>query len=332
MLFRAVEDLIYEESLGIPVLQVLCGRFIPGADDQIALAILHPRKLSIFELVRTSSYHTLTKLYEHHFGEHFTASNMTSGCFGGVGKSREMIVIQSMDGKLQFYEQTAHAFTRQFHDCLLPGPILYLPKTDCFVTSTYAARMECYRYHVIAAAASSNNREGESKSREAEREREEEESKLFGASESKEEKSKKSGGVVSLKNALNEWTINIGEQARQVVDGHFSPTQSSPANSAFGNRMEKGRDELLVLCDHNIYLIKVSVVAWRCCSAHGDDDVSALLFRIPEVSFSSDDLSSPALAWWSSLTIKEVAISCLPVEMAQCKCTVTSYCRGPRRC
>jgi Bardet-Biedl syndrome 9 protein len=97
-----------------------------------------------------ANYHQLTKFYEHNLGlegKHFTAYNMTSGPFGGV-RGREMIVVQSMDGKLQIFEQSANAFTRQLVDCLLPGPIAYLPKLDAFVTTNYACQAECYRYQV----------------------------------------------------------------------------------------------------------------------------------------------------------------------------------------
>ena len=49
------------------------------------------------------SFHTLEKLYEHRLGDegkHFTAFNMTVGAFGGVS-GRDMIMVQSIDGKLQ---------------------------------------------------------------------------------------------------------------------------------------------------------------------------------------------------------------------------------------
>ena len=113
----------------------------------LALAVLHPRKLSIYELIANTdtgrvSFYSLVKQYDHMLGEegkHFTAYNMTTGPFGGVS-GRDMIMVQSMDGKLQVFEQSADAFSRQLVDCLFPGPLVYLPKLDAFVTSTYAAR------------------------------------------------------------------------------------------------------------------------------------------------------------------------------------------------
>ena len=45
-----IEDLILEESLGSPILQLLVGRFIPSTDIN-GLAVLHPRCLVVYELL-----------------------------------------------------------------------------------------------------------------------------------------------------------------------------------------------------------------------------------------------------------------------------------------
>jgi Bardet-Biedl syndrome 9 protein len=45
-----VEDLILEESLGLPILQLLLGRFIPSSTT-LGLAVLHPQKLVVYELM-----------------------------------------------------------------------------------------------------------------------------------------------------------------------------------------------------------------------------------------------------------------------------------------
>lgn len=97
-----------------------------------------------------ANYHVMRKAYEHILGvdgRHFTAYNMTSGSFGGA-RTRDMFMVQSLDGKLQIFEQSANAFTRQLVDCLLPGPIAYLPRLDAFVSATYSCQAECYRYQV----------------------------------------------------------------------------------------------------------------------------------------------------------------------------------------
>lgn len=44
-----IEDLILEEALGSPILQLLAGRFIPSTEC-VGLAVLHPRKLVVYEI------------------------------------------------------------------------------------------------------------------------------------------------------------------------------------------------------------------------------------------------------------------------------------------
>ena len=112
------------------------------------------------------NFYSLRKAYSHDLGldgKHFTAYNMNSGSFGG-SREREMIIVQSMDGKLQIFEQSANAFTRQIADCLLPGPVAYIPKVDAFVTVNHACQAECYRYQVLASSQSDiGGKEAESK-------------------------------------------------------------------------------------------------------------------------------------------------------------------------
>lgn len=50
-----VEDLILEESLGAPILQLLLGRFIPGS-TLLGLAVLHPKRLVVYELIPQSKF------------------------------------------------------------------------------------------------------------------------------------------------------------------------------------------------------------------------------------------------------------------------------------
>lgn len=74
-----------------------------------AIAVLHPRKLGVYTVEAMggkgakASYFDLVKAYEHvlgvEAGGHFTAYNMTYGGFGGV--SRDLLSVQSMDGRLQ---------------------------------------------------------------------------------------------------------------------------------------------------------------------------------------------------------------------------------------
>ena len=223
----SVEDLIHEENLGTPILQIALGRFIPGTQVHIALAVLHPRKLTVFELTASSTtgrvmYYTLSKLYEHRLGDegkHFTAFNMTVGPFGGVS-GRDMIMVQSIDGKLQVFEQSADTFSRQLLDCMYPGPLMYVSHLDAFVTASYAARLECYRYQVLVNAQQADIGEGKGES--------------------------KRSGLTALRSVFVEWAINLGEQPRQLIAGKFSQTDP-----------KKIGDELLVLLDRSIFLVKV---------------------------------------------------------------------------
>jgi Bardet-Biedl syndrome 9 protein len=227
-----IEDLLVEEDLGQPILQVLTGLFLPLSMN-IGIAVLHPRTLVVYELqlvgAEKGGYHVLEKSYEHELGidgRHFSAFNMSSGSFGGV-QGREMIVVQSMDGKLQIFEQTANAFTRQFVDCLYPGPIRYLPRLDAFVTVSTTREAQCFRYQVLA------NSQGD-----------------IGGSSSAPTKTG-AFGLTAMRSALMEWSVILGETCLQIVDGSFSGTEQP-------NKKGSGGAELLLVCEHSIFLVKES--------------------------------------------------------------------------
>jgi Bardet-Biedl syndrome 9 protein len=241
----SVEDLIHEESTGKPILQVLSGRFIPSSPNMLALAVLHPRSLVVYELVATTSssgrvsYYSLTKLYEHRLGEegkHFTSFNMTSGPFGSVS-GRDMVMVQSLDGKLQFFEQSAEAFSRQLVDALVPGPLVYLPKLDAFITANYSARVECYRYQVLVNAQSDiGSVEATSGSAQS-----------GGRASFTGARTGLSGPslVTTQRGAMAEWTLNLGEQSRQIISGKFTQTEA-----------KKSGDEVLILSDRSLFLVR----------------------------------------------------------------------------
>ncbi len=46
-----VEDLMLEQPLGDPILQVCLGNFVPAVADHIGVAVLHPRKLVVYEVI-----------------------------------------------------------------------------------------------------------------------------------------------------------------------------------------------------------------------------------------------------------------------------------------
>ncbi|CAM9678200.1 unnamed protein product [Ectocarpus sp. 8 AP-2014] len=155
-----IEDLLLEQDLGTPIIQVSVGRFIPSAPQINAIAVLHPRKLGVYTVEAVggtgakASYFDLVKAYEHVLGieggGHFTSCNMTHGGFGGV--SRDLLCVQSMDGRLQIFEQDAHAFTRRLNGILVPGPLCYVAKIDAFVVGNSEMGVDCYKYQALAAS------------------------------------------------------------------------------------------------------------------------------------------------------------------------------------
>lgn len=165
-----IEDLMLEQQLGEPIIQVEVGNFALGESNN-SIAVLHPRKLSVYFISSVGgsdggdvNFYKLNLVYEHELGDdglHFTAANMCYGPFGGV-YGKDYICVQSMDGKLSFFEQDHLAFTRQL-DCLLPGPMMYLPKTDSIITCSSKMCVESYKYHVIAAANRTDQQKGNSK-------------------------------------------------------------------------------------------------------------------------------------------------------------------------
>ena len=56
-----IEDLVIEENLGFPILQLLLGKFIPST-DHLGLAVLHPTKLVVYEIV-PQGYYKIINLY-----------------------------------------------------------------------------------------------------------------------------------------------------------------------------------------------------------------------------------------------------------------------------
>ena len=145
-----------EQDLDAPILGVLIGKFVP-ASSSLAIAVLHPKRLCVFGVNNNDNGGvSLAKIYEHALGvngQHFTACNM---CFGGFGgeSDRDLICVQSMDGRIQIFEQDVHAFTRRLNSVLLPGPLIYIPKIDSFVTANSKLEVECYKYQVLASSQS----------------------------------------------------------------------------------------------------------------------------------------------------------------------------------
>lgn len=106
-----------------------------------------------------ASYFKLTPRYEHVLGidgEHFTAFNMVYGPFGTTASrpsaDRDHLCVQSLDGRLQFFEQDRFAFLLPLNSSFVPGAVCYVPGMDAVLAATSDLQLECYRYQVLASA------------------------------------------------------------------------------------------------------------------------------------------------------------------------------------
>ncbi|KAM9439745.1 protein PTHB1 isoform 1-T1 [Clarias gariepinus] len=195
-----VDAQLLEVQLRDPIIQVEVGKFV-SCSELLHLAVLHPRKLSIYAVSGTAGnvehgdQYQLRLVYEHNLQR--TACNMTYGPFGGV-TGHHFICIQSMDGMLMFFEQESYAFGRFLPGFLLPGPLCYCPRTDAFITVSSSRQVECYRYETLAVATDADTRQNP------------------------EQQSKGSG-----KRLTAEWTLVLGEQALDICVPSVSPSASS---------------------------------------------------------------------------------------------------------
>ncbi|XP_053083687.1 protein PTHB1 isoform X2 [Pangasianodon hypophthalmus] len=195
-----VDAQLLEVQLRDPIIQVEVGKFV-SCSELLHLAVLHPRKLSIYAVSGTAGnvehgdQYQLRLVYEHNLQR--TACNMTYGPFGGV-TGHHFICIQSMDGMLMFFEQESYAFGRFLPGFLLPGPLCYCARTDAFITVSSSRQVECYRYETLAVATDADTRQNS------------------------EQQSKSSG-----KRLTAEWTLVLGEQALDIYVPSVSPSASS---------------------------------------------------------------------------------------------------------
>ncbi|KAM4600656.1 protein PTHB1 [Polymixia lowei] len=152
---------LLEVQLRDPIIQVEVGKFV-SCSELLHLAVLHPRKLSVYSVSGTAgnvehgAQYQLKLVYEHNLQR--TACNMTSGPFGGV-TGHHSLCIQSLDGMLMFFEQDSYSFGRFLPGFLLPGPLAYCPRTDTFLTVSSARQLESYKYETLAVATEAESRQ-----------------------------------------------------------------------------------------------------------------------------------------------------------------------------
>ncbi|KAJ9592376.1 hypothetical protein L9F63_015944, partial [Diploptera punctata] len=129
------------------------------------LCILHPRSVAVYSFVMKigatehGDQSRLVLAYEHQLRR--SAFSMVLGPFGGV-KGRDFLCIQSLDGTVSFFEQETFAFTRFLPGFLLPGPLVFLPHTDSFLTVSSSWQAESYRYQALAEAGGVEDQESSS--------------------------------------------------------------------------------------------------------------------------------------------------------------------------
>ncbi|CAG2065720.1 unnamed protein product, partial [Timema podura] len=114
----------------------------------VQLCVLHPRSVAVYSLVTKSGaaehgdQNRLVLAYEHHLRR--SSFCMVLGPFGGA-HGRDFICVQSLDGTLSFFEQETFAFTRFLPGFLLPGILVFLSRTDSFITTASNYNVESYR-------------------------------------------------------------------------------------------------------------------------------------------------------------------------------------------
>uniref|UniRef100_A0A671VLC2 Bardet-Biedl syndrome 9 n=1 Tax=Sparus aurata TaxID=8175 RepID=A0A671VLC2_SPAAU len=195
-----VEAQLLEVQLQNAIIQVEVGKFV-SCSDLLHLAVLHPRKLSVYSVSGTAGnvehgdQYQLKLVYEHNLQR--TACNMTYGTFGGV-TGHHSLCIQSMEGMLMFFEQDSYSFGRFLPGFLLPGPLVYNPRTDSFLTVSSARQLESYKYETLAVATEAESRQDP-------------------------DLPLKTGG----KRLTPDWTFVLGEQALDLCVPSFSHSSAS---------------------------------------------------------------------------------------------------------
>ena len=198
-------DLLLEVDLGAPVLGVEIGIFGSASQRDLMLAVLHPRRLVVYNVVSTKveaeepgggsdSFMSLQLLYKHSLAR--SAYNMCKGPFGGA-KGKDYIAVQSLDGELLFLEQERAVFSKFLPNFLVPGPICYVPQPlDAIVTVNSQMECEAFKFSTLASSSSG-----------------------IATSEDKDKQAKR---------ARAEWTVNLGESAIAIAVARHSPEVRAP--------------------------------------------------------------------------------------------------------
>jgi Bardet-Biedl syndrome 9 protein len=234
------DDLLLEQNLGAPVLGVAVGRFVAhaGMRGKLALAVLHPRALVVYRVaamagqVQQGAYHSLERMHAHPLER--TAASMTCGPFGGVA-GRDLLCVLSMDGMLSVFEHESHVFSRFLSGFVVPGPLCYVPRTDCFVVANSQLQVECFRYSNLASEQPTQQQAPTTS--------------LPDGPEAVQQATASSGKaaammVSSQRRLQPEWVANLGEHPQEIFVARFSRSLTS------------SQSDIVVLGERTLFCLK----------------------------------------------------------------------------
>lgn len=149
---------------------------------------------------------------------------MTCGPFSG--SSLDSICVQSLDGQLSVFEQEARVFDRYLPNFLVPGPLIYSPEMDSFLTCNSSFELECYKYQALVTS-SSDRVQGVESQAGSER-----------------------------KNVQCEWKLCLGEAAIQILSAtNFISREGDALNSTSGSGPAV---DIIVLAERTLFVIAES--------------------------------------------------------------------------
>eukprot|EP00658_Telonema_sp_P-2_P004199 TRINITY_DN11578_c0_g2_i1.p1 TRINITY_DN11578_c0_g2~~TRINITY_DN11578_c0_g2_i1.p1 ORF type:complete len:700 (-),score=174.65 TRINITY_DN11578_c0_g2_i1:246-2345(-) len=122
-----------------------------------------------------------------------------------------------MDGLLSFFEQEVSTFCILRSDFLLPGPIVYNPRSDSFVTASSSREVQAYTYSEMAAAASMGAANNDTSTNSA---------------------------LTQFKKLQTSWSLSVGEAVVEIVLGRVTPN------------LPAGQQDIVVLGVRNLFFIK----------------------------------------------------------------------------
>lgn len=143
------DDLLWEKFYDNAILQVQSGNFIINSGDK-QLAILQNKKLIVFQIFNLRAVTQVKSCYEHKL-----TRNAYNFCLGRIGdRNYDIIFVQSLDGVISIYEQDSLVNMISLSEVIIPGPVNFLTRKECFLISNTNYEIECYSYNNLATTTS----------------------------------------------------------------------------------------------------------------------------------------------------------------------------------